>query len=332
MKKFASLFMSCGLSVGLALAGCGSDAMSPTPIPDPIPNPNPNPNPNPMTGTLTGTVAANQTISGAISMTGDVTVPAGVTLTVAAGTVVTAAGNFSLSIKGTLVVQGTAASPVQFVGASAASWGGIAVSGTGTANLSYVTINDASQAFAALAGTTYALDHVTIQHAGSALVLSSTGTVNKTVIVGQGPNQSMSPVSIQGGSPSFTDLQVTNGAGNPGLDAVVVSGTSSPKFDHVEVTGYHCAFHFGGGSNITISNSYVHDNYYAVMVFGATPFTFSNSNILRNQTTNIGDCSGPAITVSGNYFGAAAAFDTSCKTQTNATPAAAMLTTAGYRP
>ena len=331
MKKFASLFMSASLCLGLA--ACGNVATTPDPNPmDPIPmDPIP---PNPMTNTLSGTLTASQTISGDVSMTGDVTVPAGMTLTVAAGTVVTAKGNYSLSIKGTLAVQGTATSGVKFVGASAASWGGIAVSGTGTANISYVTISDAMQAFGASPGTTYALDHVVIQHGGSGLVLSSSGTVTKTIIMGQGPSQSMNSVVIQDASPMFTDLQVTNGVGNTSLDSIVVNGNSSPKFDHVEVTGFHCAFHFGGGNNITISNSYVHDNSYALMVFDVTPFTFSNSNILLNQIS-IGDCGASLITVTGNYFGTAKAFDpndTNCTKQKNTTPATSLISGVGYRP
>ena len=40
----------------------------------------------------------DQMLAGAVTLTGDVIVPAGVTLTVAAGTTVTAAGTYSLSV------------------------------------------------------------------------------------------------------------------------------------------------------------------------------------------------------------------------------------------
>lgn len=329
MKTLTSLFLSLGLALSLGACGDAGPSAVPNPEPGPV---NPDPMPDPNATTLTGTLTADQTLSGAVSMTGDVIIPSGITLTVSAGTVISVQGNFALSVKGTLEIQGSAASGVQFVGPAGKQWGGIAVSGTGQANLSYVQISGAMQGFATAAGTKYALDHVVIKDTQAALVLASTGTVNKTVLMGLGASQYMPSISIQDSSPTFTDVQVTNGAGNPGLDSVIVNGNSSPQFDHVEVTGFHCAFHFNSGVNITIKNSYVHDNYYGVMVFTATPFTFSNSNLLNNQTANIGDCGTTNVTSQGNFFGGAAAFDGSCMTQKNLSPAGAMIAGAGYRP
>ncbi len=325
MKKFPSLLMSLGLSAGLALAGCGGE--SPSQVPDPGPTPDPGP-PTMMTGTVT----TDQMLTGAVTLTGDVVIPAGVTLTVAAGTAISVAGNFSLSVKGNLAVQGTAAAGVQFAGAQGKQWGGIAVSGTGRANISYAQISNAQQGFATSAGTMYALDHVVIKDSQTGLVLASTGSVTKTVLMGMGINQYMPSISIQDSSPTFSDVQVTNGAGNSGLDSIIVSGNSSPQFDHMEVTGFHCAFHFNSGSNIAITNSYVHDNYYGVMVFGVTPFTFSDSNLINNQTANIGDCSSTTVTASGNFYNGAPAFDGSCSGQKSTNPAPTMISTAGYRP
>lgn len=331
MKKFTSLFLSLGLS--LTLAGCGDAGPGSVTPPGPDPGPvNPDPMPDPNAKTLTGTLSASQTLSGTVSMTGDVIIPSGVTLTVDAGTVISVLGNYALSVKGGLEVKGSAASLVQFVGPAGKQWGGIAVSGTGHANLSYAQISGAMQGFATSAGTSYALDHVLIKDSQAGLVLASTGTVQKTVLAGMGASQYMPSISIQDSSPTFTDVQVTNGAGNPGLDSIIVSGNSSPQFDHMEVTGFHCAYHFNGGSNIAITNSYVHDNYYGVMVFGVTPFTFSGSNLLNNQTANIGDCGTTNVTSQGNFFNGAAAFDNSCASQKNVSPAGSMIAGAGYRP
>lgn len=327
MKTLTSLFLSLGLC--LSLGACGDAGSIAVPDPGPV---NPDPMPNPNATTLTGTLTADQTLSGAVAMTGDVIVPAGITLTVSAGTVISVQGNFALSVKGDLEVQGSAASGVQFVGPAGKQWGGIAVSGTGQANLSYAQISGAMQGFATAAGTKYSLDHVLIKDTQAALVLASTGTVKKTVLMGLGASQYMPSISIQDSSPTFTDVQVTNGAGNPGLDSIIVNGNASPQFDHLEVTGFHCAFHFNSGVNIAITNSYVHDNYYGVMVYSATPFTFSNSNLINNQTANIGDCSTTSVTSQGNFFGGAAAFDKSCETQKNLSPAGKMIDGAGYRP
>lgn len=330
MKKFASLCMS----LGVALAACG-DAQTPPAETPPIQNPPVTDPPvqNPPAGaTLSGMVAADQTISGAVSLTGDVTVAKTAKLTVAAGTVLSATGNYSLTVAGTLVVQGTAASGVQFTTAAGTTgWGGVAVSGAGQATISYTQISGAQQAFAAAAGSSYAIDHLTIQQSYNGLSLAANGTVSKTVFTGVGQSQYGSPVRIQDSSPTFTDLKIEKGSS--GTDSIIVNGSSSPQFDHVEVSNYHCAFHFNSGSNITINDSYVHDNYYAVMVDSASPFTFKNSNFMNNQTTNIGDCSGATVMASGNYYGGgAAAFDSSCAGQTNTSPVSSMISGAGYRP
>src|SRR6202011_4773580 len=98
---------------------------------------------------------------------------------------------------GGLVVQGTTASGVQFTTASGtAKWGGLAVSGSGTATISYAQILNAQQAFVAAAGTSYAIDHLTIQQSNNGLSLASNGTVSKTVFTGMGQSQYGAPVNI----------------------------------------------------------------------------------------------------------------------------------------
>ena len=70
------------------------------------------------------------------------------------------------------------------------------------------------------------------------------------------------------------------------------------------------------------------------MVFGAKPYTVSNSNILNNAV-NFGDCNvGVGMASTGNFFGGAAPYDMSCMMSgsTNASPAGAMIAGAGYRP
>jgi hypothetical protein len=173
---------------------------------------------------------------------------------------------------------------------------------------------------------------VAIDQSQAGLSLSSNGTISKTTFTGLGASQNQPAMSIMDASPTVTDFKAAGG--NGGQDSIIVNGTSaSPQFDHVEVTSYHCAFHFNSGKGISITNSNIHDNYYAVMVSSVAPFTFMNSNLTGNQTANIGDCStGAAVTATGNYYGGAAAFDSLCAGQKNTSPSATAVVGAGYRP
>ena len=107
--------------------------------------------------TLAGALHENTTLSGPQTLTGDLIVPAGVTVTVAPGTTFTVATSDSmragvdsskveLIVRGTLQVQGTSSSPVTFKAAAAGSgqWRGIRVEGGTTSTaLSGALIRDA---------------------------------------------------------------------------------------------------------------------------------------------------------------------------------------------
>ncbi|MGI8602229.1 MAG: hypothetical protein ACR2OZ_04435 [Verrucomicrobiales bacterium] len=82
--------------------------------------------------TLTGTLAADFTNSqNLVNVTGNVTVPAGRTLRLTAGTVVRLSAGVEFDVKGSLIIEGTPQEPVFFCPASAGQrWGGIWANGT----------------------------------------------------------------------------------------------------------------------------------------------------------------------------------------------------------
>jgi len=111
--------------------------------------------------TTSGVLAADETWTGTVNLTGDITVPEGITLTVAAGTTVQfralhdelASGNDSarseLLINGSLVAEGTASEPIVFTSSSAGTqaagdWGGIRQTGSGQLTLRHATVEYAS--------------------------------------------------------------------------------------------------------------------------------------------------------------------------------------------
>jgi hypothetical protein len=92
---------------------------------------NPNPNPNPTGEGLSGTIASNMTLSGAVRVKGATTIPAGVIVTVAAGSTIDFVNGSNFIVQGTLKMEGTSAGKiVARAEAGSAGWNGFAVTGT----------------------------------------------------------------------------------------------------------------------------------------------------------------------------------------------------------
>ena len=102
-------------------------------------------------------INSNTNWSGTVALDRDVRVEPGVTLTVAAGTIITStttdaanlgttAGKVELIIRGTLVVNGTAGAPVTFTsaGTSAGSWVGLRVETGGSVTLTNAIVEEAT--------------------------------------------------------------------------------------------------------------------------------------------------------------------------------------------
>ena len=89
---------------------------------------------------VSGALAADTTWSGSYRMTTDVIVPAGKTLTVAAGAQISAQPGVGLRVDGKLVVSGSAASTVLFTQAGTTEWYGLDIRSGGQLALSYATV------------------------------------------------------------------------------------------------------------------------------------------------------------------------------------------------
>ena len=283
-----------------------------------------------------GATSGGDTLCGNVTLSTTRTVAAGQTLSICAGSVVTAADGVSLSVDGTLQIQGTAASPVKLVGATGAAgaWTGLVLDGGGQVTATYVEIHDADTAIAARPGSTYSFDHVLIDTSNMELVLSSNGTIAHGTLRGLGDSQYSSPVLINNASPQITNTSVTQALFG-GVDMIVVGGASSaPLFDHVEVADSHCAFHINQSTGATITNSFIHHNAYGFMVIDSQSGHFNHNNWEDNEI-NLGTCeSGISDEVADNYFAGEAFGDGSCTSLavTGATPAAPYATGVGPQP
>lgn len=118
-------------------------------------------------GAIAGVITSDTVWQGNVTVTEDVVVPEGVTLTVRAGTVVTVAAAEStktdpeylsplteITIRGRLAVEGTVTAPVRFSGQEkrAGSWAGILIDG-GTAAIRECLVADADSGISVVEGT-----------------------------------------------------------------------------------------------------------------------------------------------------------------------------------
>ena len=253
----------------------------------------------------------DETLCGDVNLAATKIVAAGKTVAICAGATVKAASNVSITVKGTLLLQGTAAMPVKLVGAAsgAGSWTGIVIQNGGYVISTSTEIHDATIAVSTEVGSKYWFDHILVDNSSALLALKSSGSFSHATMHSLGGAQSEFPVYIASASPSFTDSLFDNGGAS---DIITVAGTASAaSFDYLEVAEAHCAFHFNAGTGCSITNSYIHDTSYGLMVKGSKASMIENNNF-QNSDANLGDCgSSGTVVANGNYF-QGSAFDESC--------------------
>jgi hypothetical protein len=315
-RSLALMLMTLGVAVG-----CGGSSTSET-TPPPSGS-----------GSLGASIDEDQTLSGDVALPASTTISPGVTLTLAAGTKLHASKDAALVVQGTLVAAGDSSAPVVFEATehgTAGAWAGIEVQSGGKATLNHAEIHDAAMAFQAGAGSSYAIDFLLVDTSEQLAALSADGTIQHSQFHGLGDSQSKSPFAVSSASPQVSDTVIDKGR-TGGVDLIVVSGAASaPVFDHVEVANAHCVFHFNEAKGAKLTNSYIHDSSYGMMVEGALGMVVQGNNFEKNGI-NIGACAGGDVSAVGNYFGGVAAFDGSCAGQSNTEASAATLSGAGPR-
>jgi hypothetical protein len=251
-----------------------------------------------------------------LQLTGPQTIAAGQTVTLCAGTTLAATSSTAgLTVLGTLLVNGTQASPVKLSGqGTAGSWKGIDIQQGGSVTATFLEIHDAAVGVTARSGSSFNIDHVLIDNSQQMLSLSSNGTVSHGTLHGLGDNQGASPVIIDAASPTISNTLIDQGAYGA-VDMVVgVGPTSAPVFDHLEVADSHCAFHLSAGNGATISNSFIHHNAYGFMIISSQNVNVVHNNF-EDDSVNIGSCSAASAVVKDNYFVGVPFGDGSCTGQ-----------------
>jgi parallel beta-helix repeat protein len=245
---------------------------------------------------------ADDTMCGMVMLAANKIIPAGKITAVCPGAMISASMGVNITVQGTLRVDGTAAMPAIFQGAAHGSqgWAGIVIASGGVLQMSYGEIHDALLPIDAQAKSDFQVDHVVIDNSRSMAHLASNGTINHGVMHGLATAQTLDPITVDSASPHILNTSIDRGGGK---DYITVNGaTSAAVFDHLDLTGAHCAFHFNGGNGITISNSNIHTNLYGLMVEGSTNNKITHNNFSGN-TPAIGDCgNGGSATVTDNFF------------------------------
>jgi hypothetical protein len=218
-----------------------------------------------------GPLTADETWSGAITMSGDVTVNAGVTLTIADGTLIQVAAGKALIVAGTLKVQGASANPgVSFApNPTPGTWDGIQVQSGGAATISYAQLNYATTGLSCATGAaTCAIDHSKITNYSSVgLSIQVTAKIDHTTVDTGGSGG----IVVQGGT-SDTITITDSIFHHTGGDAVIVdSGNMTMQYSHVYGdaagggAGVHCATHIATMGVILEDHNIFEDANYGLM-------------------------------------------------------------------
>jgi hypothetical protein len=260
-------------------------------------------------------------------LSADLVIPSGKTVCVGPGVKITATADVTVQVEGVLIVEGSAASPAQFVGGGQpSSWHGIVVASGGNLQLTYATIRDAQYGVHTMAGSAFNIDYADIGTSFKTAVLESDGKIDHTYFRATAPPtiSAASAVTIDDPNGTMTILSASPVVSNssfigasPFTDLVRIGGDSSPVFDHVLVQNAHCGFHDFGGTNNSprVTNSIIEGLSYGVMAYTTKP-VFENC-VFQNNGNDVGLCSGatsanePVLT--GNYFASGkASIDPGC--------------------
>lgn len=178
-------------------------------------------------GEISGSITSSGTWSGTVTFKGPATIEQGVTITVMPGTTLAFGGSNSLTIKGTLDVQGTSAGKVNIKPQSGAYFGGI--NNQGTLKLNYA-----------------------VQKGGGIYMTSGSNTTITDTLLS---NVSGDFLVMSGGNLTMTYSQVGVPNDSTHCQLHFNDGTGSISITKSTIIGADYGFMFYGGDNGTYTNN-----------------------------------------------------------------------------
>lgn len=255
--------------------------------------------PGGQSGDVSGTIDHDQTWSGTVNMTANTTIAAGVKVTIAPGTVFTAAAAAQLHVIGSLEVAGSKASPVTMEPAVATSpWAGIIADAGATVSVAYATGHHVSTLVYCHEGATCTLDHVEFSDLSVAFANEGTGAIKGSRI----SKVANGGVTVRAGTLAITDSYVLTSSG----DIIVQSG-GALSIDYSEIgdaqgSYEHCDLHIGAAGSLSITHSNIRNGVYGMMIGGTTNAKIQYNNFLANGVAPNGADIDPVGTNTGADF------------------------------
>lgn len=308
------------VALALPLAACMVGSTPDDVGDDDVPNP----------GELRGSITADRTLSGTVTLTADATIEAGATVTVAAGTHLEARAGTTLRVKGTLLVDGTAASKVTITpAADALTWAGIVVDAGGAATLTHAEGSHVATLLYCHAGAVACvLDHVTWSDLGVAVVADDDLRIESSRI----EKMSNGGISVNGGDVVIRDTYLLTSTGD-----IVIQNGGSLTIEYSEIgeaadSYEHCDLHINNATALTITRSNIRAAVYGMMIGGTTNAVMQYNNFVENEVGK--DVSEVGINTGGdlrfNYWDHGAPTDLGAAFNVSS-PAAARIADAGPR-
>ncbi|HUH01024.1 MAG TPA: right-handed parallel beta-helix repeat-containing protein [Kofleriaceae bacterium] len=231
---------------------------------------------------IKGSIGENSAWGGMVTLTENATIEPGVLVTVAPGTVFQGAQGTTLTVHGTLQVEGTAAAPVTMNPIEGdGGWGGILVEAGGSVSLSHATGTKVATLVSCKAGAAQcAMDSLEFTDLGIAMTAASVATISKSSF----RNLANGGISVSGnGDLTVTDTYIWTST----HDLVVASG-GRLIIDHSEIGGAqqsyeHCDLHISAASELRITNSNIVSAVYGMMIGGTTNAVIQYNNFMEND-------------------------------------------------
>jgi len=203
-------------------------------------------------------------------VTGDVTVAAGVTLTIADGALVQVAAGKAIIVQGTIKVQGTAATGVNFApNPMPGTWDGVQVQSGGAATISYATMKYPTTGLACASGSvTCAMDHSKVlNYSSTGLAIQSAATLDHLTVDTGGSGG----ILVNAGA-ADTVVITDSSFHKTGGDAVIANaGNLTLQYSHMYGdavggnSGVHCATHFATTGVVLADHNILEDANYGLM-------------------------------------------------------------------
>ncbi len=230
--------------------------------------------------TTSGSLTADETWSGNITLTGNVTVPSGINLTIQPGTTVSAPDGFSLNIDGTLIADG---GTFDFISSNFPTPNGIIVNRSGSVSISNSTIQNAYNGVSINTGSSQSsIQNSTIQNCNNGIVVEYGGKDADIIISGNSIQSWYYGICISNSGYGMNDQPVISGnqitGGNPyGMETYGIGLTNtSLTFENNSISSCSAGLLTYNDFSSYYNNSISDNSLYGVLFSGGSQSLFNN--------------------------------------------------------